>query len=436
MTVASTPHLRRLGLVLTIASLAAIAYATLLPESGQSLQSHFCLVCGSLGGVDAILNVLLFVPLGVGLALCGIPTRRALLTMSVLSVLIETAQLLLIPGRDATIGDVLTNTLGGAFGFAASRYTPILLRPSPRLASNLVIAWGAIWLGIQTISSFAFVPSIPESQYYGQLARSLGKLAVFQGRVLAASVDNIAIPNTAIANSREVRRQLLEGATVATRVMPAGPTRGIAPIVRVADSEQSEILLLAQDGVDLLFAIHSGAAVLRLRPPVFALPRVFPTGVVTADVKAADTLGLGGRYLSREVKMNAQTGSATNGNRVPLTASLAWTLVLPSQWYIEGTRAEVVISLIWIVVLMVPFGYWTFHLAHPRRAVGFQEHPTPFWIGSLVILGVGLGLAPHVFGLSPTPLREWLGGVAGLLLGAGLAARLLTNPQPITDTLG
>jgi hypothetical protein len=300
----------------------------------------------------------------------------------------------------------------------------------------LVIAWGAIWLGIQTISSFAFVPSIPESQYYGQLARSLGRLAVFQGRVLAASVDSIVIPNTAIADSHEVRRQLLEGATVATRVVPAGPTRDIAPIVRVADSEQREILLLAQDGVDLLFAIHSVAAVLRLRPPVFALPRVFPTDVAKADVKAADTLGLSGRFLSREVRMNAQTGSATNGNRVSLTASLAWTLVLPSQWFIEGTRAEAVISLIWIVLLMVPFGYWTLHLAHPQRAAGFQEHPTLFWIGSLVILGVGLGLAPRVFGLSPTPVREWLGGVAGLLIGAGLAAKLPTNAEPITDTLG
>jgi hypothetical protein len=436
MTVASTPHLRRLGLVLTITSLAAIAYATLLPEPGQSLQSHFCLICGPLGGVDAILNVLLFVPLGVALALCGIPTRRALLTMTVFSVLIETAQLLLIPGRDATIGDVVTNTLGGALGFAASRYIPILLRPSPRIASSLVIAWGAIWLAIQTVSSFALVPSIPESQYYGQLARSLGKLAVFQGRVLAASVDNIVIPNTVIADSREVRRQLLEGATVATWVVPAGPTPDIAPIVRVADSEQSEILLLAQDGVDLLFAIHSGAAVLRLRPPVFALPRVFPTGVVAADVKASDALGLSGRYLSREVRLNAKTRAATNGNRVPLTASLAWTLVLPSQWFIEGTRAEVVISLIWIVVLIVPFGYWTSQLANPRRAVGFQERPTLFWIGTLVILGVGLGLAPRAFGLSPTPVREWLGGAAGLLLGAGLAARLPANAEPITNALG
>ena len=378
---------------------------------------------GSLGGVDAILNVLLFIPLGVGLELCGVPTRRALLTMGFLSLLIETAQLLVIPGRDATLGDVLTNILGGALGFAASRYRLVLLRPSLRTAGSLVAAWAAIWVAIQTISSFALAPSIPESQYYGQLARSLGNLAVFQGRVVVASIDEIVIPNTAIAQSREVRRRLLNGATVSIRVVSAGPTPGIAPIVRVADSKGREILLLAQDGLDLLFTIHSGAATLRLRPPVFALPQLFPTGVVKSEVKAADTVGVRGRYLSREVRMTGTTGADTNGSRIPITASLGWTLVLPSQWFIRGTRVEVVISWIWIVVLMVPLGYWTFPLAHPRGELGFHESRTLFWVASLAILGAGLELAPYLFGLSRTPVREWLGGVVGLFLGARFAAQ-------------
>lgn len=206
--------------------------------------------------------------------------------------------------------------------------------------------------------------------------------------------------------------------------------------MRVADADQREIVLLAQNGADLLFAIHSGAAVLRLRPAIFALPRIFPTGVVNDRAKAGDSVGLSGRYLSREVRMNAQTSSATDGSQVPLTVSLGWTLVLPSQWFIEGTLAEGVISLMWIFVLMVPLGFWTFHLVNPfrDRAVGFRAVPTLFWIGSLATLAAGLGLAPHAFGLSPTPIREWLGSVAGLLVGARLAARLVTNAKPIIDT--
>ena len=435
MTVASTQHLRRLGLLITIVSFLVIAYATLLPEPGGPLEVHLCLICGSLGAVDAILNVLLFVPLGVGLALCGVSAKRALLIVTVVSVLIETTQFFIIPGRDATIGDVLTNTIGGTFGFVTSRYACIWLRPPPRIATVLIVAWGAIWLVIQTTAGFAFAPSIPESQYYGQLARPLGKnFAVFHGRVLAASVDDISIPNVALAESHGVRQRLLDGATVAATVIPAEPTPGIAPIVRVADADQRQIVLLAQNGADLLFSIHSGAEVLRLRPPILALPRVFPIGVLNDRAQAAALVELSGRYLSREVRLHARTSSATNGSLIPLTVSLGWTLVLPTQWFIEGTRAEVVISLIWIAVLMVPLGYWTFHFLHSfsERAVGVQILPTVFWLGSLAILGSGLGLAPEFFGLSPTPVREWLGGLAGLLLGA----RLVTRAKPIVDTLG
>jgi len=433
MTVASTPHLRRLGLVITIASLAAIAYATLLPEPGQPPDARFCLMCGSLAGVDALLNVLLFLPFGVGLALCGVRPKRLLLMVSVLSILIEVAQFLIISGRDATISDVLTNTLGGALGFAAIRYVWSWLLPSPRTAMSLIAGWGAIWLLIQAASGFAFAPSIPESQYYGQLARSLGKnFVVFPGRVLAASLNGTVIPNAALADSHSVRQRLLGGATVATVVVPGEVTPGIAPIVRIAGAGQSQIILLAQNGADLLFTIRTGAAVLGLRSPVFALPRVFPIGPVRDSAMLPDTLRLSARYVSGEVRMNAQTDSAMNVSRVTLTASLGWTFVLPFQWFIEGTPGESVISWIWIVALTIPLGYWISHLArsyrsyrsYRDRAVGFQALPTLLWIGSLATLCVGLGLAPHFFGLSLAPVREWLGSLAGLLLGAALAARL------------
>jgi hypothetical protein len=419
--VASTPHLRVIGSVVTFASLAVIALATLLPASGQPVASHFCLVCGALGGVDSILNVLLFVPLGVGLALYGVPAKRAILAMSVLSILIETAQLLVIPGRDATIGDVFTNTLGGAMGFAASWYTRAWLHPSAGNASRLIVGWAAIWLTIQAISGFAFAPSIPESQYYGQLAPSLGDFAVFQGRVLTARIDGIVIPNTALADSRSVQRLLLNGATVGTTLVPAEPTRDIAPVVRVADAEQREIVLLAQNDVDLLFAIHSGAAVLRLRPPLFALPQVFPKGGLTARARIADTIAASGRYMPREVRMSARSGTETYGSLIPLTGSLGWTLVLPWQWFIEGTVAERVISWIWVACLLLPLGYWAVYCARttPNQTGAWSR--LLIWPAGVGILYGGLALLPHAFGLAATPLNEWLAAVAGILLGGGLA---------------
>ena len=422
--VASTPHLRRIGGVVTILSMAAILFATLLPESGETVTSHLCLVCGSRGTVDVILNVLLFLPLGVGLALLGVPAKRGILMMCALSVLIETAQLLTIPGRDATIGDVLTNTLGGILGFAASRETRIWLRPTPGEATFFIVSWAGMWLAIQTISSFAFVPSIPESQYYGQLAPSLGNFAVFPGRVVTAGLEGIPIPNAAFDDSRDARLRLLHGATVTATVVAAETTREIAPIVRVADAEERELVLLAQNGTDLLFAIRSGAQALRLRPPLLALPQVFAKSALERRT-IADTLGVSGRYVSREVRMSARTASETHRVRIPLTSSLGWTLVLPSQWFIEGTPAEQAVSGIWVACLVLPFGYWAPYAArHLWAQNASRVRAGLLWLAGLAVVYGGLVGAPYAFGLTATPFREWLAALAGLLMGTGLAARI------------
>src|SRR6476469_6153260 len=99
-SVALTPHLRGWGWAITVAGLLAIGTATLLPEPGQAPGPHFCLFCGTYGGVDATLNLALFAPLGAGLALLGLRSRRGILGMLALSASIELAQLLIIPGRD------------------------------------------------------------------------------------------------------------------------------------------------------------------------------------------------------------------------------------------------------------------------------------------------------------------------------------------------
>jgi VanZ family protein len=421
MTVASTPHLRRLGLVLTILSLAAIAYATLLPEPGRPLDAHLCLVCGSLGGVDAILNVLLFIPLGVGLALSGVPCRRALLTMSVLSVLIETAQFFVIPGRDATIGDVLTNTLGGALGIAIGRYPQLWFRPPPRIARSIAMGWGAMWLAIQIVSNFGFTLSLPDSQYYGQIARVLGDYALFHGLVLSASVDDVQIPNTALVDSRKVQQLLGQGANIATTVVAAEPTLKVAPIVRVADANKNEIVLLAQTPHSYVFGVHNGAAVLHLRPTLFALAGAFSARVSTA-LLPNDTLRLRGRYAAGEVTLTIQSGSESRDRRIPLIASLGWTFLLPFQWFIEGTPSELVVSWIWIAGLAIPLGYWLFRSNDSSRSQGTLRKWSPVFLGVVALLWAGLVLVPQGFGLSAAPLRDWLATFAGVLIGAGLSA--------------
>jgi VanZ family protein len=409
-------------LVIAVANLAVIAFATLLPEPGAAPGSHLCLSCGPLGGVNSVLNIFLFVPLGIGLALAGIPGKRTIVAMCALSVLIETTQLLVIPGRYATVGDVLTNTLGGALGFAIGRYALIALRPSPRIALVLTTGWFAVWLSVQTISAFGFSPSIPSSQYYGQLAPNLGDWEQFRGRVLRASIADVVVPDTRFKDNAQARDLILNGATVTAIILPPGPARAIAPIVRVADSSQREIMLLAQNAAALIFGVRTGAAVLRLRPPVFSLPDVFQPRTPLDGGIMADMLTVSARYSAREVWMKAQTRTSYD-RRIPVTAALGWTMLMPFQWFIEGSRTELVVSAVWIASLLLPIGYWLGVAIRSPRSHDAAIIRMMAAAIALVIFYVGLVEVPQAFGVNPASFSDWLAGLAGVLSGVLIAPR-------------
>jgi hypothetical protein len=422
------------GLIVTIASLIAIAAATLTPETSPAMASHFCLVCGSVGTVDAVLNVILFIPLGVGLALSGVQGKKALMWVFALSALIETAQLFFIPGRDSTIGDVLTNTLGGGLGFAIVRFYPLWLRPASRVARNLCLGWASIWLTIQIVSIYGFTLSLSHSQYFGEIARELGDFAVFPGRVLSVRIDDKPIPNTAIDDSRVVERLLLRGATIATTVVPAESTRKIAPIVRVADAQQREILLIAQDGDRFIFTIRTGAAVLRARRPFFAVAGVFPA-VVPGYSSADDSLTLTARYAAGVVGIRAHNNSSDSGLVIPINASLGWILWLPFQWLIEGTGAEHMISWIWMACLALPFGYWAFYFRESTSSKQARLEATFDLLFGVLLLIAGLIVTPRVFGLAIAPFIDWVATLAGLFLGYFLGSvtrRLGLTTAPVS----
>lgn len=419
--VALTPHLRRTGNVLTIGSVVAILIATLLPASGKSMDAHFCVICGALGGVDSILNVVLFIPLGAGLAMSGASWRRAVLTGCLLSIAVETTQLLFIPGRDATLGDVITNTLGASLGFALVRTARSWLRPAPSQAAKLGLGWCVIWLIIQLTASFGFAPSIPSSRFYGEIAPVLGSFEVFRGRVLHANIDSLRIVDSLFSDGDSVAPRLRHAGHVVATVVPAEPPAGIAPILRVADTSQREIVLLAQDELEFLFGVRTGAATLRLRPPLFGLPGAFPPHDAREDQSGPDTVMLTGRYHSRKVSMHAGAGRVEHRREIPLITSLGWTLILPAQWFIEGTLGERVLSWIWIALLVLPGGYWAafaIRRSPPRNSA--RTRSSLVWAVSFVAVGLGLGLAPIAFGLSPTPVPDWVAALAGLLVGAAL----------------
>ena len=404
---------------MSIASLVGIAFATLQPQAPGVIESHVCLVCGSLGTVDAVLNVLLFAPLGIGLALYGLRGKSVVIAICVLSAAIEIIQFLFVPGRDSTIGDVITNTVGGAVGVAVVRYAAVWLRPGPRAATRLAAIFATMWLTVQAISSFGFVVSLPPLLYYGQIARALGHFAVFSGLVVGAQVGEARLVDAPLENSAQVRYELLRGADVATRIVAGAPPNGIAPIVRVVDPRGREIVVLAQEGRDLLFGVRTGAASLRLRQPYFALGQV--VGSAESDALARDdTLTLSASYDSKGVALTAERDHAKYRKHIPITSSLGWVMLMPFPWAVRGTPWEAALGMIWIALLLFPVAYWgstsvlSSQSATPRRLLGVAASAS-------LVLYIGLFVIPHIFGIRAASVRDWLAALTAIVGGVGLA---------------
>ena len=94
-------------------ALLAILTATLWPLPSREAGGWLgCIVCGNRGAADVLLNVFLFVPFGAALALERRSISQCALFGALLSAVIEVAQLY-IPGRDSSIGDVLSNGAAG-----------------------------------------------------------------------------------------------------------------------------------------------------------------------------------------------------------------------------------------------------------------------------------------------------------------------------------
>ncbi|TFG61922.1 MAG: VanZ family protein, partial [Gemmatimonadales bacterium] len=104
---------------LLLAATLGILLLTLTPISNPAeALSTFCILCGSYGTADFLLNVLMFAP--PGYLICRVINyrSRALLVVVTATVAIELAQVL-IPGRFPTLGDVVANIIGGSLGIWA-----------------------------------------------------------------------------------------------------------------------------------------------------------------------------------------------------------------------------------------------------------------------------------------------------------------------------
>jgi len=375
-------------------ALAAVFAATLTPGPPQQIPGIACLLCGERAVADALLNVILFLPIGIGLAQVGLPLKRTILVGGLLSAGIELSQMV-IPGRDPSVSDVMMNTTGTALGGFAVYSKIRWLEPAMAAAARMSLGAGAAAAATVVATGILLRPSYPHDVYYGQWTPNLAQLDWYRGRVLEASVGGVDLPDGELAQSARARGLFLAGASLRVKAIAGPPTRRLGSVFSIADGHQRTILLVGAERNDLIIQRRTLAADLRLDQPEVRFPGVME------GISPGDTLNLSLRLDNR--------GFCAALNRVSdchlgYTVGTGWRLLYSGRSFPAWQTA--LISLGWVAGLAFPFGFWL-RVAWPSMA-------------GAIILFAGLALVPVGTGLQPTSPWEWLAAVAGTAVGIGL----------------
>ena len=384
----------------------AILGLTLVPDPQQAPYSALtpltCVVCGTYGGADVFLNLLLFAPLGAGLRLAGWPWPRVVAVAALFSLTVEFLQYSVVTGRDASLSDLLTNTAGAAGAAALAPYLGTLVTPGQVLAERMFLGATGLWLGTLAVSATALMPWLPPGAIRSDCTRSRGKVEVFAGTATSVVLNGVPLPcDAAVPEAGRLRRQLARGEVLLRLAAPSGdPSRGRVAIHAVRMPE-TYALLLEQQGRAATFRTPVAGNRLGLYSPTLLLPNAFPTAErVPVQVEAGlrdQRMWLALEYSGRQRVMELW-----------LSPSHGWTGLIPEGVH-TGRRFRAATAL-WVGLLILPAAYWA----------GFVRQSGWARAGVLAALGVGLGLVPLLTGYSPVHWSEWLGGLAGITAGWAL----------------
>jgi hypothetical protein len=368
--------------------------ATLMPKYGpETVSTGLCLICGSRGLADAIVNTVLFIPLGVGLGLTGWPGRRPYVTGALFSASLELSQLF-IPGRDASLADVLFNTLGTAVGVLAVRTAVRWLHPDGRVSRRYSMVATIGVLAVVGLSGHLMRYSLPASVYYGQWTPQLGHLEWYRGKVLSASLGPLPIPPQRLADSDAVRSRILSEDTLKVLAVAGPRPPALAPLLSIYDEQQREIILLGLDRDDLVYRYRSSAISVRLEQPEIRVADAL------RGVQPGDTLELR-VWRSGDVHCVSQRSATTCG--LAHSPGRGWGLLAARAITLDWTI--VLLDFIWLGALAFLAGFWA------REGVSIAAS------AGVLLLGIVVVTAVTVF-LSPTP-AELLAVCSGFGLGVG-----------------
>ena len=384
---------------LVAVALGLIAVATLVPtphRAGGDATPFWCLGCGDYALADALVNVVLFVPLGWAIARTRIRVVTSLAVVLGTTVGIEWLQHGFIPGRVASMSDILTNTVGGAAGMTLPSLRCWIAASGERAVRASMLY--AVLL-VAALSAGAATQAVPRA---GMLRWTEGsgdrsRYAPFTGSLRALRVGGMPV------TMRQWRRvEAGEAVEVAVDLLSGRPDTGLAQVAIAWLPTGSGWMWLEQRGRDLHLHLASAGDHSRLRGHSEWL-----NGILPAMPGEPVTIRLVVRQFSYRLVVATKTSEVVRAATV--SPGDGWRLFSPFER--AGQRGAPFLTAAWLAVLVAPLGYLT-SLRSPATAVV-----------AAVGAGASLLLLPIVSGCAWLPLSGWCGAASGFLGGSHGRAR-------------
>lgn len=379
------------GFALLLLALGTIGFLTLFPGAPSSEPRVCCYPA------DFTLNLLLFVPLGVGLGLIGSRLPVAILVGFLVSAAIEIAQTR-IPGRFSSLSDVISNTMGAWLGAGLVVSWPARKKWWRIVGPALAVTIGAAW--VLAVPLMRPAGTKTERPWWAEWRPPNQGMPRFPGQVLSLSLQGFSLPDGAIAEWEPLAQAVGTADTVRmeARIVSGSPLDERTQIAGVfMGAPWYQYLSLWQEGQDLLVYQRLVLNEWGFRPPALRVRNALPGAAGVPVAIAIRTTRTG---------VEATLNGKPVGGALPLGTEQVWTAFLPFSYSQSGRVA------LWPVVLALG----TFLVA----GAGFRGG-----IIAAVLFGIAVLVPAALIGGSSLPAWPVYGAAAlGLWCGRRVA-RLL-----------
>lgn len=385
---------------------AVVLVATLTPVKDiQGLAAGtplLCLVCGDYGGADVAANLLLFLPLAVGLRLSGQSWRRTVLLCGLLSFTVELLQLRVVSGRDSSLSDVLTNTTSAALGATLGGILPRMVAPRPREAAAFLGGGIALLLLLLAASAWLLAPWMPASPLSSSWAHIAPGFDVFSGGVESVHLNGAPMPpDGAPADSAALRRRLTAGSFELEADVVSGVPVDWRSWIYTLRVGSGRALTLTQLRRQAKIDLPARALRLRLFPPAISLADGLPE-------RAGVPVRLTASGHDGRVRLTSDYGGRQRSVDLAISPAYGWIMVTPFD-LASGTGVRWITAL-GLALATLPLGFWARRTGRPAVALA----------GLAVALVLALAVIPAAGGFPPVHWSEWMAGALGATGGWAL----------------